>query len=605
VGVKAWHGERILLGLWLVLLAGPAGAGATFPIRVAPGGRHLVDASGAPWRVQAFAAWVMSAKGSRADVPGYLDAIRAHGFNAVYLMAMVHGGAWREVPGAPQNAYGEAPFTTSGDFTTPNPRYWEHLDWIIDASAERGIAVMLTPAYLGYPGRSEGWEAEVDGQSEDQLAAYGDWIGRRYADRANVIWFGLGDQTPSGERAAKVLRMMDAIKAVAPQPWMAEAMGGNSSPALPSDTGAAIASRIDMHSFYGYGSRDNALGGFGYHGASYQKADEAWSSTPARPVFLQEGLYEGDPYAVGATGAAWESQRNRMWSVLGGGTAGDGFGTNDGWKYVTASFPLATPGMAHSRLAFDLFASLPWWDLVPQPSWTGPSARTSPVVVTSGRGWRVGSPPDWIVAARTSNGSHVLAYVPPTGTTARTFEVDASLMSGRFRARWWDPHTGEYLTDGVYAAKGRRSFTTPGPNGTGTRNDWVLVLDVVQGQEGHGPAITPSRAIARPGASIQFSSGAVPGGATWSLHPNASGGFVTATGLYVAGPTAGVTDVVRLESPTGAVAPAEVDVRAHASVAVQDLPPGSGSQGTVVLAVAAVVVAAVMGGAGLMRVRRM
>src|SRR5512137_1533369 len=189
--MRTGRARRSLAWVLLLALAWPVGAAAAFPLRVSGNGRYLEDAGGAPWRVQAFAAWVMSAKGSTSDVPGYLDQLRSYGFNAIYLMAMVHGGGWSEVPDAPRNANGDAPFAIAGDFTTPNAAYWNHLDWMIDQCAARGIAVMLTPAYLGYPNTNQGWWAETDAQTQGQLQTYGTWIGTRYASKSNIIWFGL------------------------------------------------------------------------------------------------------------------------------------------------------------------------------------------------------------------------------------------------------------------------------------------------------------------------------------------------------------------------------------------------------------------------------
>jgi hypothetical protein len=62
---------------------------------------------------------------------------------------------------------------------------------------------------------------------------------------------------------------------------------------------------------------------------------------------------------------------------------------------------------------------------------------------------------------------------------ARSFTVAMSALSGRTRARWFDPTSGNYLavSNGyAYPNVGRRAFTTPGRHADGT-DDWVLVLD--------------------------------------------------------------------------------------------------------------------------------
>src|SRR5262249_57829436 len=121
---------------------------------------------------------------------------------------------------------------------------------------------------------------------------------------------------------------------------------------------------------------------------------------------------------------------------------------------------------------FRLFASLPWWRL--RPSGTG-SRQAGRDLVVAGGGTRGAA--DYVTAAVTEGGSHLLAYVPPTGTVPRRITVDMAALRGPVRARWLNPATGAW----VEVARGLgpedpRPFSTPGDNGTGL-NDWVLVLD--------------------------------------------------------------------------------------------------------------------------------
>src|SRR5262249_45029214 len=67
-----------------------AGVRTAFPVKVHESGRYLVDGDGTPWRIQADAAWLMSVNASAAEVGEYLSTRRAQGFNAFYLMAVVH-----------------------------------------------------------------------------------------------------------------------------------------------------------------------------------------------------------------------------------------------------------------------------------------------------------------------------------------------------------------------------------------------------------------------------------------------------------------------------------------------------------------------------------
>jgi hypothetical protein len=75
---------------------------------------------------------------------------------------------------------------------------------------------------------------------------------------------------------------------------------------------------------------------------------------------------------------------------------------------------------------------------------------------------------DYLAAARTSDGSTVIAYMP----TSRTIHVDMSKVSGnQVKAWWFDPRNGRAAAAGMFPSSGTHEFTPPG------EGDWVLVLD--------------------------------------------------------------------------------------------------------------------------------
>jgi hypothetical protein len=123
-----------------------------------------------------------------------------------------------------------------------------------------------------------------------------------------------------------------------------------------------------------------------------------------------------------------------------------------------------------------LFESREWQDLVPDQDHT---------VFTSGYGTfgKDDRTPggDFVTAARTSDGSLVMAYAPSTGTESRKITLNMAKLAGAAQARWYNPTNGKYTTisGSPFANSGSRDFTTPGDNGTGT-NDWVLVLETAE-----------------------------------------------------------------------------------------------------------------------------
>lgn len=103
-------------------------------MKVSTYGRYLVDQQDRPWRIQAYAAWMISCLASAAQLDAYLTTRAAQGFNSFYLSAVVHPGGYRDAPHAPNNREGNPPFGKLGDFSTAgatpeSERYWRWSLW--------------------------------------------------------------------------------------------------------------------------------------------------------------------------------------------------------------------------------------------------------------------------------------------------------------------------------------------------------------------------------------------------------------------------------------------------------------------------------------------
>src|SRR5262249_4860922 len=127
-----------------------------------------------------------------ADLETYLAARAAKGFNAVLVNLIEHKFAAQP----PRDAFGNAPFTTAGDFSTPNPAYFAHVDRVLERAEAHGFVVLLAFAYLGFNGGDQGWYQELSAQNAATLRCYGQYLGARYRDRGNIIWVAGGDYNP-------------------------------------------------------------------------------------------------------------------------------------------------------------------------------------------------------------------------------------------------------------------------------------------------------------------------------------------------------------------------------------------------------------------------
>jgi Protein of unknown function (DUF4038) len=133
----------------VALAAGP------YPVRVGTDHRHVVDQSGAPFLIHGDTPWSLISGLTKEEAEQYLENRRQKGFNSIIVNLIEH--KFR----GPVNRYGEEPFTTPGDFSTPNGKYFEHADWVIRKAGEKRMQVFLAPIYLGYIGTDEGWIEEA------------------------------------------------------------------------------------------------------------------------------------------------------------------------------------------------------------------------------------------------------------------------------------------------------------------------------------------------------------------------------------------------------------------------------------------------------------
>jgi len=76
------------------------------------------------------------------------------------------------------------------------------------------------------------------------------------------------------------------------------------------------------------------------------------------------------------------------------------------------------------------------------------------------------------VAARSSDGQTIIAYVPNGSSASITVDMKKITDPGSQAKCWWfNPRDGSYQVIGTLTTSGRHNFTPP------DSNDWVLVID--------------------------------------------------------------------------------------------------------------------------------
>ncbi|MEO7387371.1 MAG: DUF4038 domain-containing protein [Gammaproteobacteria bacterium] len=413
------------------------GGSSPFPVHVEAGKRYLITAQGQPFLMNGDTPWCLITQLTREEADQYLEDRRVKGFNTVMIELIEK----KFSTNPPYNVYGDAPFLTAGDFSTPNEAYFSHAEYIIAKAREKGMLVLLTPAYMGFGGGPNGWYDEMEAAGTTELRNYGRYLATRFQDYDNILWVHGGDYNPTERLLLRSI--VDGILDIDATP-LHSFHGSRGTAAL--DWLGASETWLDVNDIYTAVTMDNVIS---------EAQGEYNRST--MPFFLIEGAYEGE--AANGT-----QTRLQAWqTVLSGGT-GHLMGQKSVWKFDPI-WPtrLDTEGASTLIHLRTLLESYDWWTLAPD---FGNSFLTN----------GIGSGASRAPAAIASNGSFAIIYVPDL----RTITVDLADMAGpQVRARWYDPSSGTFTTvAGSPFATASRSFTQTVDNSRG-REDWVLVLDSV------------------------------------------------------------------------------------------------------------------------------
>jgi hypothetical protein len=401
---------------------------ARYPLSLSADRRRLLDADGRPFLIQGDAAWSLIANLDHADAVHYLDDRKAKGFNTLIVNLVEH--LYSQDP--PRDRAGREPFTKPGDMSTPNDAYFDAAERVLEASAERGFAIILAPAYIGYRrDRGQGISPHLDGWYDEIVATgpegcrkYGNYLGRRFGRFANIIWCIGGDWHPEKTRAG-----LDAVAQGLREAGVATLFTGHTHPEYSAADTFAGSDWLDLNITYTYGIVHRLL-------------IEDWQRRPVMPFFLIESTYESEHNA-----SHQQIRRQAYWSVLCGGN-GHCMGNHPIWLFGEGwQDALDLPGSLAMARWGDFFRKLPWSDLVPD---------LERELVSAGLGEARGL--DRVTAARTADRLLGAAYLP----VARPLEVQLGSLKGpRLSVEWFDPASGRQVSGGILLAKGSAVLVPP------------------------------------------------------------------------------------------------------------------------------------------------
>jgi hypothetical protein len=415
-------------------------------IRVAPSGRHLEHADGAPFFFLADTCWNGPHLSTPAEWDDYLADRSGKRFSAVIFTAP-------HFRGLAANADGRTAFTGREQIAI-DPEFFQRLDCSVNAINDRGLLAVPLLLHGGKDtDRNSGYYLP-----QDQAVLLTRYIIARY-DAHHVLWDLVAEAEFNGGGARYWKQLAQAVFA-----------DGRRHPVTlhPHGMDWALYQFVDepWMDVVGYQSAH------GDNEAYLRWIPEGPPSTsgklkPPRPFINLEPPYEGHlAYHSRQPFDAATVRRHTYWSLLASPVAGVAYGGHGVWGWddgtgtpfaheQTGPSPswrdaLGFPGAVSMGHLAELMASLPWWTFVPAPELLAEQPGDEDARHT-------------VAAARGDGGRVGLVYVP------RGSRLKLNLDSGDgLSGTWVDPRTGA-RTPATLSNDGMLAL----PDG----EDWLLLLE--------------------------------------------------------------------------------------------------------------------------------
>jgi hypothetical protein len=392
-------------------------------LKVSDNQRYLMHENGTPFFWQGETGWLLPERLDRAEAEWYLQRCREEGYNVVQVQVIDN------VPAV--NIYGQLSNTDGWNFAAIDRKgvygYWDHLDYIIRLAEQNGIYIGMVAIWGGLV---------KDGKlSVEEAKKYGAFLGNRYKNRPNIIWFMGGDI--QGDIKPEVWNALaTSIKAADPNHLMTYHPRGR----YTSARWWSKAAWLDFHTFQSghrrYGQR---MGNKDYpipddtEEDNWMYVDSTWAYNPMKPVLDAEPSYEDIPMGLhDKNEPRWKAcdvRRYAYWSVF-AGSCGHTYGHNAIMQMLKPGYPtsygdagdvktwyqaLNDPGFQQMKFVRQLILSFPYFERVGDQS----------IIVDNGTKY------DRLIATRGTD--YLLVY----NYTSRDMKLDFTKISGEKKNVWW------------------------------------------------------------------------------------------------------------------------------------------------------------------------
>lgn len=460
--------RHVILLLFVLMFFSLAGAQREMPLlKVSSNGRFFQTSDGKPFFWLGDTGWLLFVKCNREDAINYLETRRQQGFNVIQAMVLHDLSNTINVYGdsALINLDVSRPMLTAGnDFNNAKAYdFWDHVDFIVDEAAKRGIYMALVPVW--------GSGVKSGKVSAKQATVYAKFLAQRYKNRNNIIWLNGGDIKGSdGTEAWKA--MGSTIKQYNKRHLMTFHPRGRTS----SSDWFHHEKWLDFNMFqsghkdYSQDTSSNERNHYGEDNWKFVNVD--YKLKPVKPTLDGEPSYENIPHGLHDSlqprWTAADLRRYAYWSVFAGGAgftygensvmqfynkgdAGASFGVNKNWKET-----MNAPGAQQMQHLMRLMLSAKgYFDRVPAQDIIADNA---------------GDKYNYLLATKGKKFAMVYTY------TGASVKVDLSRLDFKVtRICWYDPSKGEGTSYEISGSKSVKTFDSPGGKTDGT--DWVLILE--------------------------------------------------------------------------------------------------------------------------------
>ena len=437
---------------------------ATPRLKVSDNQRFLVYEDGRPFFYLGDTGWELFHRLNRAEADRYLEDRAKKGFTVIQAVAIA------ELDGhTDPNPYGHLPHIDL-DPARPDVKdgpandYWDHVDYIVDKANALGLTIGFLPTWGRY------WHDKVkDGKpifTEENAAIYGEWLGKRYRDKA-IIWIVGGDRGVDNDTQKAIIRAMAR--------GLRQSDAGTHLMTFHPPGGNGSSTWFHSDDWLDFNMRQN--GHTAEFTGRYDQTRADYDRKPTKPVLDGEPIYEDHPVSFDAKkfghSTATDVRRPLYWDLF-TGACGHTYGHHSVWQMWSPgknpinnplmpwSEAIAQPGAGQMQYGKNLMLSRPFLTRIPDDS-VIVTDRVPTSVPGAGR-YR-------FVATRDEAGSYAMVYAP----IGRKFKVRMDKITGPTVKAWWfNPRTGEATAIGEFPNTGEREFISPNP---GEELDWVLVLD--------------------------------------------------------------------------------------------------------------------------------